>query len=187
VPRPSDSASTRPRDRPRLRPLGLAAGVAVAAVVVVVGYGLADRGDKTKPGVGSTPTQLTASADVTIDTPARGEVQRCTQLSGTADLPAAHALVLGVKNLDNADPKTYFSIVDHWSRGPGQGHWSRRLYFGTVSGQDYAVSAIVVAQSAVDAVPDKNDPETWSAEGLPPTAEVVQTVHVKRRSGAGRC
>jgi len=186
VPAPAKSAAATSSGRRRLRPLHPAAAVA-AAVAVVLGAGLITLGGDAKPRVTTAPSHSSTSPRVTIGMPPRAEVQRCKEFSGTANLPAGQTLVLGVRNIDNADPKTYFATVVSWSVAPGQGEWSRPLHFGTAIGQKYAVTPLVVARSAVDAVPDKDDATTWANEHPPPTARIVKTVYVTRRAGPGDC
>jgi hypothetical protein len=182
--------SDQARRRIRPRPVAITAGaVAVTAAAAVLGFAIADPGDKPKPGTAARPTQAGTSSQVTIGAPPNYKVQRCTQWSGTARLPASRALVLGVRNIDNGDPRTYFATVTSWSGATGQGDWSRPLYFGDAGSirQQYAVTPMTVKQSAVDAVPNKDGPTTWAAEHPRPTSTVVKTVYVKRRGGRCDC
>ncbi|MEA2232903.1 MAG: hypothetical protein QOD83_2719 [Solirubrobacteraceae bacterium] len=186
----SARAGDRARRRIRLRPLAVAAAaVALTAVVVVLGFDIADPGGTPMPGTASAPTQRRASPQVTIGAPPNYKVQRCTQWNGTARLALDDALVLGVRNLDNGDVNTYFATVVSWSVAPGQGDWTRPLFFGNAGaiGQQFAVTPMTVSQAAVDAVPNKDDLTTWSAEYPPRTAKVVKTVYVRRRAGPGDC
>jgi hypothetical protein len=186
------------------RQIMLAAAGVVIVILAVAGTGQQDDktssgsidastrstpGGKAKPDVVTKPTRPSASPQVTIGAPPGYKVQQCTEWSGTATLPAGRALVLGVRNLDNDDPRTYFATVVRWSVAPGQGDWSRPLFFGDAGsiGQQYAVTPMVVAQSAVDAVRNKDDATTWAAKYSPPTAKVVKTVYVKRRADDGDC
>jgi hypothetical protein len=158
----------------------------VGVVIVVVGVvGVGQQDDTAAKPDDVTPKRSRASAPVTIGAPPGYKVQRCTEWSGSASLPDDRALILAVKNLSNDDPFTYFSTVVNWSVAPGQGNWWRPLYFDA-AGQEYAVTPMVVAQSAVHAV-RKDDPTTWHAKHAPPTAKVVKTVYVKRRAGEGDC
>jgi transcriptional regulator with XRE-family HTH domain len=174
APTPDEPRRARvPLARSRLALIALAI-VVLAAVGLAVGFG----------GLvgGGTPTRQTAA----IELPPGGVVPRCWMFQGAADLRSGRTLVLGVKNLDNDDPRTYFAAVT-WRDVTGTGAWFRPLYFGTVAGQHYAVTAHAMTRSAFDAVPNKDDPTTWAAVAPPPGTDALKTVQVRRRTGASPC
>jgi hypothetical protein len=129
----------------------------------------------------SAPSAQTKVANAAVTSPQRGaSVAACATFTGEAqNLPAQHTLVLAVIDSGSGN-RLRIQPVNRWQKPSSLRSWSASQPMkGSTSGQRVEVRLVTTTTAAVrKALASSADENSWTADELPPDADVLQRIVV---------